>query len=159
MTVDLYKMRAKDVMVKDTVYVYPSDSLDEALSLMVENRVSALPVVDAHERCVGFISATDLLDLTRELGDDLNAMVAEGGITSAVLSEKLEAASLLNRQVNELMSDTVISVAPDDTLVKAATEMVRSRVHHLPVVDKQQRLLGILSTMDILNAFANSAPE
>jgi len=156
MAVDLFKLRAKDVMVKDTVHVYPNDSLDEALTLMVENRVSALPVIDGHQRCVGFISSTDLLEMTREIGDDLNAMVKEVAVSSDAMSDKLEAASLLNRQVNELMSDTVMSVLPDDSLVKVSTEMVRSRVHHLAVVDKQNHLQGILSTMDILGALANS---
>ena len=50
----MYEMRVKDVRVKDVVNVNPPDTLDEALNLIVENRVSALPVVDGHRRCVGF---------------------------------------------------------------------------------------------------------
>jgi len=157
MAVNVYQQRAKDVMVKETVYVFADDSLDEALALMVENRVSALPVVDGHQRCIGFISATDLLNLTREFGDELNALAHVGGLAHTLLTEKLSTSGLLNRRVQELMTETVVSIGPDDTLIHAATEMVRSRVHRLAVVDRQRRLRGILSTMDILDAFANSS--
>jgi CBS domain-containing protein len=51
----------KDVMTSDVVYVNPQDTLREALSVMVENRVSAMPVLDARRHCVGVISVTDLL--------------------------------------------------------------------------------------------------
>lgn len=52
------------------------------------------------------------------------------------------------------MTTDVISVGPEELLVSAAREMVRSKVHHLPVIDGNKRLVGIISTMDILSAFA-----
>ena len=42
---------------------------------------------------------------------------------------------------------------------EAAAEMLRYRVHRLPVVDKQGKLLGIISTMDILTSFVEGTPE
>ena len=156
---NIYKVRVKDVLVKDVVYVNPTDSLDETLNLMVENRVSALPVIDGHRRCVGFISATDLLDLTRELGDELNALEPVTGLTRQLLTEKLGESGLMNRQVKELMSDAVFSVALEDPLANAARELIRNRVHRLAVVDAQNQLKGIVSMTDILRAFAESSPE
>jgi signal-transduction protein with cAMP-binding, CBS, and nucleotidyltransferase domain len=74
------------------------------------------------------------------------------------LTEKLSESGLQTQKVQELMTDNVISVTTEDTLVHAAAEMVRSRVHRLMVVDNEKRLLGIVSTMDILAAFADGAP-
>ena len=153
---NIYRMRVKDVLIKDVVYVNPPDTLDEALRLMAENRVSGLPVVDARRRCVGFISATDLLDLTRELGDELNALDEVAGFTRQLLTEKLSKSGLLTKQVLELMSDSVFSVGPEDSLAHAAGQFVRNRVHRLAVVDGHKRLLGIVSMTDILRAFAES---
>lgn len=60
----------KDVVSRDVVYVNAQDTLREALDVMVENRVSAMPVVDARGHCVGVISVTDLLGMTKELADE-----------------------------------------------------------------------------------------
>ena len=46
---------------------------------MVENRVSALPVVDSRMHCIGVISVTDLVGMTKELSDELNAFPSLAG--------------------------------------------------------------------------------
>ena len=55
MTTTTNELRVKDVMSKHVVAISPADTLHEALELIVENRVSALPVVDGRERCVGML--------------------------------------------------------------------------------------------------------
>ena len=73
----------KDVVSTIVVTINPQDTLREAVDTMVENRVSALPVVDARGHCVGVISVTDLLGVTKDLSDELNALSASrGSITS-----------------------------------------------------------------------------
>ncbi len=62
------------------------------------------------------------------------------------------------RKVEELMSNTVAAVGPETSLTETAQTMLRHRVHRLPVLDEQQRVLGIISTMDILSAFVDGAP-
>ncbi len=56
------------------------------------------------------------------------------------------------------MSDSVVTVGLETSIQKAAQEMLRNHVHHLPVVDTEDRLIGIISTMDILAAFADASP-
>ena len=48
MATDSHQRRVKEVMAKDVVYVDPKDTVEEALTLLIENRGSALPVVDGH---------------------------------------------------------------------------------------------------------------
>ena len=64
---DVYEKRVKDVMSRDLVTIDAKDSVHEALQLMAENKVAALPVVDRQGRCVGIISTSDLVDVTRDL--------------------------------------------------------------------------------------------
>ena len=52
-----------------------------------------------------------------------------------------------------------VTIDAETTLGKATREMLRNRVHHLPVVDSSDRLIGIVSTMDILSEFADGAPD
>jgi CBS domain-containing protein len=144
-------------MAVHVVAVNPGDSINEALQLMVENRVSALPVVDGHDRCVGVISSTDLLMLAQQLGGELEALHTTEGLAHALLIEKLEHSGFTDQTVQELMTPTAVEIEPSATLVAAAGSMVRNRVHHLAVTEKGHKLVGIVSTMDILGALAESA--
>ncbi len=156
---EVYRQRVKDAMVTDVVAVSPTDTLNEALTLMVENRVSAVPVTDGRERCLGMISATDLLGLAKDLGDELNSLSHIGGLARDLLVEKLSESDLLTQPVQDLMTEQVVNIGPDDTLAKAASLLVRNHIHRLAVVDRGNHVLGVLSTMDILRAFAEGAPE
>jgi CBS domain-containing protein len=155
---NIYQMRVRDVMVTHVVAVNPRDPVNDALQLMVENRLSALPVVDGHDRCVGVISATDLLEEAQELGGELTSLGTTEGLEHEMLLEKLQRIGFSDEVVQEVMTHTPIAVDAEATLVSAAATMVRNRVHHLAVTDAQRKLRGIISTMDILRALAESQP-
>jgi CBS domain-containing protein len=145
----------KDVISSDVVYVNPQDTLREALDVMVENRVSAMPVVDAHRQCVGVISVTDLLGMAKDLSDELNALSESGGLDHEALVQKLEHADLLTEQVQGWMSSEVVAVGIDSSVEHAAKEMLRNRVHRLVVLDDKKRVAGVVSTMDLLAALVD----
>ena len=149
------RMPLKDVISSHVVYVNPQDTLREALALMVENHVSAMPVVDARRHCVGVISVTDLLGMTKDLSDELNALSESGGLDHEAIVEKLEHADLLTEQVQGWMSPDVVSVAIDSTIEHAAKQMLHNRVHRLLVLDDQRRVVGVVSTMDLLAALVD----
>jgi CBS domain-containing protein len=153
---DIYRLHVRDVMVKHVVAVHPQDPVSDALRDMLENRVSALPVVDAHERCVGVISATDLLRLAHQLEGELEALQQAEGLSRELLEEQLERTGFSNQVVQEVMTHSAVTVGPDATLVAAAGAMFRSQVHRLAVTGATGELLGIVSTMDIIRALAES---
>jgi CBS domain-containing protein len=159
MSTNPYLQRVKDVMIKDVVYVHPQDTLDEALALLVENRVSGMPVVDGRHRCVGVLSVTDLIDLARELDEEISDLVRVSEISRGWLVEKLTQRGLGKQKVQEVMTPVAVGVAPVTLLAEAAQMMIRNRVHRLVVMDTEQRLLGIIAAMDILGAFAAGAAE
>jgi len=153
---DIYQQRVRDVMVKHVVAVNPDDQVSDALKTMLENRVSALPVVDAHDRCVGVLSATDLLHLAQQLGGELEALHQAEGLSRELLEEQLERTGFSRQIVQEVMTHSAVTVEPDTTLVAAAAAMIRNQVHRLAVSDPKGKLLGIISTMDIIRALAES---
>ncbi|MGD9719905.1 MAG: HPP family protein [Pirellulales bacterium] len=144
----------KDVISNDVVYANPQDTLREALAAMVENRVSALPVVDARRHCVGVISVTDLLGVAKDLSDELSALSEAGGLDHEALVAKLEHADLLTEPVQAWMSPDPIAVGIASTIQQAARLMLQNRVHRLVVLDDQKHLVGVVSTMDLLAAFS-----
>ena len=156
MPVNPYRLRIRDVMVEDVQYVSPSDTLYDVLDAMMENGFSTLPVVDTTQKCVGMIAAVDLLAPTHHLDDGAERMV-EGEQDFREAAESVQRSALSSHRVADFMSHQVVAVSPDLTLPQAAETMLHHQVHHLVVVDAEERLLGILSTMDILEAFARGA--
>jgi CBS domain-containing protein len=148
------RQHVADIYSKDVVAVTTTDTVRDALTLMVENRVSALPVVGSKGVCAGIISATDLIALTRDLNEDWSEM-QRGDFSNQWLMDQLAAQDFGRRRVEELMTEIVETVQPDTTLVHAGRLMLRHHVHRLPVVDEQGRLLGIVSMTDLLAAFVD----
>jgi CBS domain-containing protein len=156
MTVDIKTSRVKDVMSTVVITVGPDETIQDALFCMAQYSVTFLPVTDAKNRCIGILSTTDLVDPTRIVDEEINA----AGLVSEQMRpwwlDKLRQGILGERKVHELMTGAVVAIDRETSLLEATEEMLRHRVHHLPVVDEHQRLLGIVSTMDLLDAFTRS---
>ncbi len=158
MSNEVYEKRVKDIVTNDLVTIGVAATIHEALVLMGENRITALPVVDRHNHCVGILSAADLVDLTRDTDEDLRDLDSVDPPAKRFLLDKL-AHSLGSEPVQSFMSESVVTVGLETRIGRAAQEMLRNYVHHLPVVDNDCKLLGIISTMDLLGEFADAAPE
>ena len=152
------QIRVKDVMVKHVVAVNPDDLLHDALDLICENRVSALPVVDSRGHCLGMLSTSDLIDLTHELDDEIHNLGRNNDAQPQWLIQQLTNA-LGTERVYDQMTPNVATIKQEASVADAAATMMRNRVHRLPVTDDQNRLLGIISTMDIMSVVANGAGE
>ncbi|MCY2994177.1 MAG: CBS domain-containing protein [Planctomycetota bacterium] len=158
MSSQLYKRLARDVMSRTLVTVNARDAVHDALELMIENKVSALPVLDHDGRCVGILSTRDFVDVAYELDESLSALEHESELWWGTFVRNLSQ-HVGQRSVMELMTEDVVSVGPETLLVQAASKMLQERVHRLPVVDAQGRLLGIISMSDVLRAFVECTPQ
>ena len=149
---DVYKLTVGDVMSTDLVTIDAADTVHDALQVMTENGVAALPVLDAEGRCIGMLSTTDFVEMTRDLESGLEALEQEDQLLFGQIVAQLAEGSGHQRVV-DVMSDSVITARASDSLVSAASTMLDEGVHRLPVLDDEGRLVGILSTTDILEAF------
>jgi CBS domain-containing protein len=156
---DPYRLRVVDVLQKEVVTVSADDTLQTALELMTENRLTALPVVDNLGHCAGILSASDIVELTRNINEEMHDLGRSDEASYQWLQDNLADHDMARRTVSEFMTDNVATVTAERLLPEAAREMLRHRVHRLPVVDKQGKLLGIVSTMDILSAFVAGTPR
>lgn len=149
MTIGIYKQTAGDIMTRFVETLTQRDSIHHALAMMAGNDLSAIPVVDPDGRCVGIITQRDIIAEAREM-DEANSETATYqpgllGFASITLEE------LTGERVEDMMSKKVMKVFADDLVTDIADKMLKYGVHHLPVVDEEDYLVGIVSTMDILN--------
>lgn len=155
---DVYTRPIKDIMNRDVVTINAAGTIHEALILMEENRVSTLPVIDNDDHCVGILSTSDLVDMTRDVDDDVYELDHADPASQRFLVEKL-IHSMGSESIQSFMSESVSTVDEDQTIIAATRKMLKGQIHHLPVLDNEGRLVGIISTMDILGEFADAAPR
>ncbi len=127
----------------------PESTVEEAIRLFVEARISGAPVVD-DGRLIGIITEGDLIFQDADVKapgflDILGGMVPLGS-TQEYRREVLKSAGVT---VGEVMTTDPTTIAPEVTLVEAATVMAEKRRKILPVVEGE-RLVGVITRMDIL---------
>ena len=148
--------QVQDVMTRDVMRVGPLTSVGEALNMMHDGKVSALPVVDEGDRCFGIVTATDLIVLLRSTEQAVKNDFGEADDGPRAI--KLVQQRLDRDPVRNIMSEIMVTVAPDLSIQRAAKTMSDENVHHLPVVS-DRKLVGFLSSMDVVRALATTEDE
>jgi CBS domain-containing protein len=133
-------MKALDVMVRNVITVKPDDQVAEAVKLLAEHDISALPVVDDGNNVVGIISEADLLR-RQEIGTEKHRPWWMEAVTPASTLAGAFAKSHGGR-VAEVMSTDVVSAAEDTPLGEIATMLERHRIKRVPVL-RGGKLVGI----------------
>jgi CBS domain-containing protein len=149
-------MKALDVMVRAVVTIKPDDSVAEAVRLLAEHDVSALPVVDNNDNVVGVISEADLLH-REEIGTEKHRPWWLEAVTPASTLAG-EFAKSHGRRVEEVMSTDVVSAAEDTPLGEIATILERHRIKRVPIL-RSGKLVGIVSRSNLIQALASSRAQ
>ena len=147
------QIKVKEIMSENVQTLLINDTIKDALTTMLEQELTTIPVVNLDNRCVGIISRSDLTELFVEEDGELSRMI-DTPLSMERLFRSLETCDI--RQIRELMTHEVISVKANQSLTEACQQMVRQNVHHLPVVDDEGRLAGIVSSFDVVQAVAET---
>jgi CBS domain-containing protein len=149
-------MHVSDAMTPTVITAKPSMSIDEIVRLMVENRISGLPVIDEHGKLVGIVTEGDLLRRA-EMGTELSVSRWRALLMGpARLAEQYTRAHA--RTVQDLMTREVATIAPTAPLAEVVALMQARAIKRLPVVD-QGRLVGIISRADLMKALERLLPK
>jgi len=128
-------MLIKDWMTKDPIVVLPEASIMKAAKKMKENSVRRLPVVDEQGRLVGIVSDRD---------------IKEASPSKATTLDMHELYYLLSEiKVGDIMTKKPLTVRPTDTMEKAAVILMRNHIGGLPVVDEDNKVVGVVTDSDV----------
>ena len=141
-----------DIMTQNVESLSPGDTIKEAARLMLNSGLSTIPVVDGHDQCVGVLSRNDLTEMFLNEDNELSKALHSDRLSDEWLNRSVETSQ--TRLVKELMNYEVITIERNHSISAACQLMVDSQIHHLPVVDEQDRVIGILSTFDVIQSVA-----
>ncbi|MEU5807875.1 CBS domain-containing protein [Streptomyces sp. NPDC047718] len=137
------RIKVADLMTDEVVSVAPGTAFKDVAKLLAQYDISGVPVLDDEDRVVGVVSQTDVL---AQAAPDPLASPRDGDPARPVTA-------------GELMSAPAVTVHADATAADAARLMTRRGIERLPVVDVEDRLVGIVTRRDLLRVFLRPDAE
>lgn len=149
-------MKASDIMVTQVITVRPETNVQEVAELLLKNRISAAPVVDANGRLIGIVSEGDLLrraesGTERERSWWLRLLMGREILAAEFVKEH-------SRKVADVMTKDIITATPSTPVSEIATLLESNRIKRVPIVDGS-KLVGIVSRANLLQALASMRKE
>lgn len=139
--------KIENVMTTEVISLAPDDVMEKVRDIFDHYSIHHIPVVDSYRKVVGIISREDYYKILHGFS-----------LFKAQQSEVYNNAILRSLLVGEVMTRQVARLSPEDSLQVAADYFRENMFHAIPIVDENDRLVGILTTYDLINyAFREEA--
>ena len=150
-------MRARDVMVSPVITVGKTATVRDVAKILLENRISAVPVVDNLSKVVGIVTESDLMRCT-EAGTERPyswwVHFLAGDATIAADYVKSHAV-----KVEDVMTSDVVTATSETPLHEIATLLEEREIKRVPIVNKAGNLVGIVSRSNLIQVVASARPK
>jgi CBS domain-containing protein len=149
-------MKARDIMTLAVFTVKPTMSVKDLGRLFMEQRISAVPVVDDRGKIVGIVSEGDLVHRS-EISTQrrhpwwLVLMAGDEGLAAEYIKAHA-------KKVGDIMTKEVITAGPDTPLQEIAAMLEKYGIKRLPIV-RDGQLVGIVSRANLVQAIATSGSK
>jgi CBS domain-containing protein len=149
-------MKAKDVMTSPVISIEPETPVLQAVRIMLQRRISGLPVIDKDGRLVGMVTEGDFLRRA-ETGTErrrprwLEFLVGPGRLADEYTHSHA-------RKVGEIMTTEPLTVTEETPLEQVVQVMEKRQIKRLPVV-RGEDVVGIVSRANLVHALAGVARE
>jgi len=145
-------MLAKDIMTKEVISVRPDEKVEKAARILIENKISGIPVVDDNHHVVGIITEKDLMIKASELKVPFYLTLFDSII---FLENPIRFNNNIKKytasHVKEAMTAKVFSVEEDASVSEVVDTMQRHEINRVPVL-RHGKLIGIITRNDILKS-------
>jgi CBS domain-containing protein len=144
---------AKDIMTKNVITINKDASIDELSNILINNKISGVPVVDEEGKVIGIVTEADIIVKDTDLHFPRYFKLLDSIIYLESLNKfKNNLKKHLATKVNEIMSSKVISCSPETPVDEVANLMVDNKVNRIPVLSEDKKILGIITRADIVKS-------
>ena len=141
------EIRCRDAMSRDVLCVAPDSTVQQAWSLMRSRRVKALPVIDPGKKVVGIVTMADFLRAAQ-----VDSTQSVGARLRHLLASREDAQAGAQALVGAIMTPAPTTIGQDRHLVELIPLFTEAGHHHIPIVDEQGSIVGIITESDFVRA-------
>lgn len=145
-------MKAKAIMTEKVISVNENATINEVVEILLKNKISGIPVVDKNQTVIGIISERDIIFQEKNLTPPLFLNIFDGIIQLGQTKFKEEFLKMSAYKVKDLMTKKVYTVTGETEHTEIADLMVKKNINRVPVVDQNNKLIGIITRADIIKA-------
>ncbi|OGW58682.1 MAG: hypothetical protein A2Z09_03355 [Nitrospirae bacterium RBG_16_43_8] len=150
-------LTAKDIMTKSVTTVRATTTIEELARILMEHKISGIPVVDNDENLIGIVTENDLISQNKRLHIPTVMRLFDAFImleSPGRIEKEIKRMTAIT--VNDIYTKEVITVAEDTPVQDIATIMSKKRVHLIPVVEGK-KILGIIGKIDLIKGITGRA--
>lgn len=149
-------LTAKEIMNKKVITIKKDASIKELSELLVNNKISGAPVLDENGSLAGIVSEADIIVQNSDLHFPRYFKLLDAIIYLESLNKfKRSLQKHLATKVEDIMTVKVKTAGEDTPINEIADIMLDSRVNRLPVMDKNNKLVGIITRADIVKSIVS----
>ncbi|RJQ52781.1 MAG: CBS domain-containing protein [Nitrospiraceae bacterium] len=151
-------LKAKDIMTKDVLTVNPDATVEDLARVLMEHKISGVPVVDDNRRLVGIVTENDLIRKNKRLHIPTVIRLFDAFILLGSGRMEEEIRKMAAVTVSEICAKKVVSITEETSLEEIATIMAEQHIHLLPVL-KDSVVVGIVGKADMVRAMRYEASQ
>ncbi|MHA1547807.1 MAG: CBS domain-containing protein [Alphaproteobacteria bacterium] len=147
-------MRAQDIMTAPVITASSESTVREIAALLLEKRISAVPILEDNRRLVGIVSESDLMGRP-ELGVEIRrpwwlTLFAEGSRAADYIKSH-------GIHARDVMTKNLVTISPETRIADIVASLERHHIRRVPVID-EGKLVGIVSRTDLLRGLTEVTP-
>jgi len=149
---------AKDIMTKNVITVTPEATVEELARLLMEHKISGVPVVDDNKKLIGIVTENDLIRKNKRLHIPTVIRLFDAYILLGSGKAEEEIKKMAATTVDEIYTKKVVSIKEETSLEDIATIMAEQHIHLLPVLS-DNAVVGIVGKADMVRAITYEASK
>lgn len=142
---------ARDIMTQDVITVGPETLIRELAEIFITRGISGVPVVDADGKVMGIATESDLIFHSKRLKVPTVLTILDSFIfLDSPEKMERELRKIGAASVSDVYTSPPLTITPDTQLDEIASLMTEKKVHTLPVLDDEGKMIGIVGKKDII---------
>ncbi len=151
-------LKAKDIMTKDVITIRSEATVEELARLLMEHRISGVPVVNDENKIEGIVTENDLIRKNKRLHIPTVIRLFDAYLMVGSKSMEKEIKNMAATTVDEICTREVVSITEETSLDEIATIMAEQHTHLLPVLS-DGAVVGIVGKADVVRSMTNEASK
>ncbi len=141
------ELLARDIMTRKVITINKDAAVGELAELLIKNKICGVPVVDSNGKLVGMATEADIIVKESNLPFPLSFSFA---FLESYESYTKTTKDYLKTRIEDIMTRKIKIVNEDMPVSKVVNMMINNNINRLPVLDKSNKLVGIITREDII---------